>query len=87
MQDHHSKQGTEPDFGNTGQRVRKALSEAGRHTRERLGEQGRQAVAYCQAMEDSNYDYVTRHPAASLAVMAVAGAAVGYLLGSRGKAG
>ncbi|GAB3247111.1 hypothetical protein [Chitinimonas naiadis] len=73
------------NLGQAGQKARVALADAARSTKEKLGEGGRQARDYCHAMEDSNYDYVTRHPAASLAAVAAVGAAVGYLLGTRSR--
>ncbi|HEY9101847.1 hypothetical protein [Chitinimonas sp.] len=81
MPEHQHNSGTETTTG----KVRSALTEMSRQTRTKLSEHSRQAAAYCHAMEDSNYDYVARHPAASLAAVAVAGAAVGYLLGTRSK--
>lgn len=34
-------------------------------------------------IEDTSYDYVVNHPVRSLAVVAVVGLAIGYLLGGR----
>lgn len=67
------------------QDVSSAAAEAARSTLEKLGLTRDQIAERYHSATDASYQYVVKHPAGTLAAVAVLGVALGYLLGHRGS--
>ncbi|PHV09804.1 hypothetical protein [Chitinimonas sp. BJB300] len=74
---------TTQGFGAAVNKAKSAVSNAAQSTKEKLAQGSQRLGERCTTMEDANYELVRRYPGSSLAVAALAGAAIGYLMSSR----